>query len=182
MVQLEVCRTGRKEIRALTSISATIMWLSMTLLTLSGCAPSNRIPPELLDRIDFEIQFDALKKNTDLYRGKMVILGGEIIEMRNLTTGTQVEILHKPLDQNAVPLPLGISSGRFLALDSTILDPRVFQAGRLVTVIGEVKGNATIVINGIETTYPLLQNRYIQVNGSPHGDSDSQLLIIPNPF
>lgn len=173
---------NRLTVGGLSPLRPVCLGILATLLILFGCVIPEHIPHEFLDRVDRQIQFEELRRNPDPYKGKLVILGGEIIEVRNLENRTQIEILHKPLDPNDHPISRGLSLGRFLVQESGALDPRIFHGGTFVTLIGEVKGRITVVINGTENTYPLLQNRYIQGHSTLYSEWDTQFLITPNPF
>jgi len=121
------------------------------------------IPYEVIKDVDRKISFEDIKKDPDVFTGKKVVLGGEIIETQALKDGTQIEILQKPLDYYDVPLMTDESQGRFLVMFKEFMDPQVFKSGRRVTVVGEVKGKKTLPLGGTEYTYPYLEGRHIQL-------------------
>ena len=53
------------------------------------------------------------------------MLGGDIVSIRNLTEGTLLEVLQKPLDATDRPLDTDQTEGRFMALCEGYLDPVV---------------------------------------------------------
>ncbi len=71
-------------------------WAGIVLFLAWGCVAM--IPYEVIKDVDRKISFEDIKKDPDVFTGKKVVLGGEIIETQALKDGTQIEILQKPLD------------------------------------------------------------------------------------
>jgi outer membrane lipoprotein len=84
------------------------------------------------------------------------MLGGDIVSIRNLTEGTLLEMLQKPLDATDRPLDTDQTEGRFMALCDGHLDPAVYSKGRQVTLAGLVLGTRTDTVGEITYVYPLL--------------------------
>ncbi|MFQ5780196.1 MAG: Slp family lipoprotein [Nitrospiria bacterium] len=132
----------------------------MTLL--ASCGPKI-IPDEIEAKIDKDLPFEEISRDPELHIGRTILVGGEIIETRNLKDGTEIEILQKPLSSDRAPLPVDESTGRFFLVAATFLDPEIFSSGRRVTVVGMVAGGRTQQIGGTERLYPVLEKEHIHL-------------------
>lgn len=119
-----------------------------------GCAPP--FPKELLDKVEQNVPFAALQKEPERFSGKLLMVGGTIVDTKNLKEGTQIEVLQKPLDGEGRPALTDETGGRFLAVTQKYLDSAVFHRGRSVTIIGEVAGSKVQPLGEIEYRYPVL--------------------------
>ena len=124
------------------------------LLMVAGCAPP--FPKDLLEKVSPNVSFQALKENPDKHKGALVMLGGMIVDAKNLKEGTVIEVLQKPLDSGARPLNTDATEGRFIITSEKFLDAAVYHRGRLITVIGEVIGRKTQPLGDVEYQYPLI--------------------------
>lgn len=129
-------------------------------LFLAACGPKV-IPKEVEEKIDKELTFDEVKRDPGAFKGKRILVGGEIIETRNLQGRTEIEILQKPLGRDRGPLPVDSSDGRFLLIHPAFLDPSVFRSGRRITAVGVVDGSRLQKIGENEMTYPVFENEHI---------------------
>lgn len=108
------------------------------------------------------VTFNQLKEAPAAYRGQVVVLGGEVLSAKRLTSGTRVEVLQLPLEGDREPLVDRTSSeGRFLAFQKEFLDPAKFPAGTRVTITGEVTGSSTEPLDEVPYTYPTLDIKEI---------------------
>jgi outer membrane lipoprotein len=128
-------------------------------ILLSGCMAT--IPKELAQKVDKSVTFAELKKSPENYKGKLLLLGGKILEAKNIKEGTVFEILQSPLDYNDRPQAEDVSEGRFLALYKGYLDTAIYQPGRSITLAGEVLRAETRPLGEIEYTYPYLEVKSI---------------------
>jgi outer membrane lipoprotein len=119
------------------------------------------VPQELRREVDRAVTFSELKENPDLYVGRMVLLGGEIIETRNLQEETELEILQKPLGSGDVPVETDESEGRYLIHHLGYLDPAIYRSGRFMTVVGEVMGGKSLRIGETDYQYPVLAAKFL---------------------
>ena len=119
-----------------------------------GCV--HVISKDILEKIDSEITFAALKKNPQAYREKTVLLGGVIVKTVNKKDGTLLEVYQTKIDQRGKPIQLDVSEGRFLALFKGFLDGEIYQKGRKVTIVGVVQGEEMIRIGEADYQCPLL--------------------------
>src|SRR5262249_10767044 len=71
--------------------------------------------------------------------GERVRWGGEIVSTTPATGDTCFEIVSKPLNRDARPVPADESAGRFVACSPGFFDPTIYAPGREVTVVGTVE-------------------------------------------
>jgi outer membrane lipoprotein len=116
----------------------------------SGClAP---ISKEIQSTADDETLFEEIFENPDEHKGKIVILGGEIQQLRKMESRTEVEFAEVPLYNWDRPA-LGFEPGEhFFVLFPERLDEFLYRKGKVMTVAGRVIGRRTL--RGYD--YPLL--------------------------
>ena len=141
----------------------------LLIITMSFYACAHVISEEVRLEADPEIAVPDLFKNPEAYRGKTVILGGNVIRSRNTPEGTYVEVLQKPLDSRGRPEDSDFSYGRFIVLSPAYLDNAVFSSGREVTVAGEVIGKKILPLDDIQYPYTLLKSREIHLSEQARG-------------
>lgn len=124
------------------------------LALISACTPV--ISQTTMSAVDKGISFSALQKNPDAFKGRVVLLGGQIIATTVKANETWIEILEKPLDYQQKPSDTDQSSGRFLIRFEGFLDPAIYASGRKLTVAGQVEGKVVRPLKEILYTYPLL--------------------------
>jgi outer membrane lipoprotein len=132
------------------------------LMILAGCA--HVVAPDLRAQADKTLSTKALFSDPDLHRGKTVIVGGEVIETRNLEESTEIEVLEKPLDSRGRPLDTDVSRGRFIVRHPERLDPAIFSPGREVTVVAEVLGLERRLLGEIEYPYVMLGSKAVYIH------------------
>ena len=130
---------------------------SMHLLLAGGCAPP--FSKDLLTQVDAAVLYADLQREPGRYEGKVVMIGGTIVETRNQREGTQFEIVQKPLESNGRPRATDESGGRFLVLSPKFHDAAVYMRGRPITFIAEVVGQRVQPLGEVSYRYPLLQAR-----------------------
>ncbi len=131
----------------------------LVLLLLSGCARA--ISDEGRKLVDPTLSFGRLKEQPDGYIGKYVILGGQIVSTRNTKEGGQLEVVQYDLDSSGFPDDPLTSGGRFLATSPDFIDPAIYAPGRLVTLLGEVKGKRVLKLDEADYLYPMVAIREI---------------------
>lgn len=134
-------------------------------LLLAGCAGVPVIPPELKDKVDWNVSFLQVKTSPLAYKGRMIVVGGMILTVKPLKQdGTRIEILQLPVDGDHEPTGrLTDSEGRFLAFDQAFIDPATIPTGTRVTVVGEVTGSTTLQVDDVDYTYPTLEVKSLTV-------------------
>jgi outer membrane lipoprotein len=127
------------------------------ILLLNGCA--HVISEQSRQLVDRDTDFAALRQDPDHFIGRHVMVGGRIARVQNSREGAEVEIVQFSLSPTGQPEDAFITSGRFLATSSDFLDKMIFRQGRLITLVGEVKGKTTRPLDGMDYTYPLIALR-----------------------
>ena len=110
------------------------------LLLLSGCAST---PDFNTAQVDHSLTPQGAVAEPAINIGKMALWGGTIIDTRNLTEATRLEVLAYPLDGSHRPLLESKPLGRFIIMSPGYLEPNAYAAGRLVTVLGTVVESQT---------------------------------------
>ena len=138
-----------------------VLWRFLCLAAaLAACVPKI-IPDNVMEKVDASLTYAVVARDPEAHRGKVVILGGEIIEIRNLKEGTEIEVLQKPLGAGRAPRFVDTSEGRFFVTSPTFLDPAVYRPGRRVTVVGKVLGSRLRKVGDVERSYPLLEKDHL---------------------
>ncbi|MGQ0810764.1 MAG: Slp family lipoprotein [Nitrospiraceae bacterium] len=150
------------------------------MLLATSCASSEvQIPESLEAQIDKTLTFQQVVEAPDSYKGRVVVLGGEVLKARQLKDGTQLEILQLPLADSERPeTHRSQSQGRFLALHRQSPDPATFVEGTRVTMVGEVTGSATGPMDEAQYRYPTLDVKHLHV----WEESDDQRRGSRSPF
>ncbi|CAL1241143.1 Slp family lipoprotein [Candidatus Methylocalor cossyra] len=121
-----------------------------------GCA-SSPISKPLRQATEKQPSFAEINARPDAFKGRMVRLGGVIVQTLNKPKVSEVEVLQKPLQKyDDRPQDTDASLGRFLVRCPGFLDPAVYAKGREVTVAGEVEGRETRPLDQIQYTYPVI--------------------------
>lgn len=139
----------------------TLILLTATTLCLAGCAPiiSNRS----LSLVERGISFAELRQEPDRHLGRHLLLAGGIAGVRNTTEGGELELVQFATDENGRITDTANSGGRFIARSPGFLDPDVYRAGLLVTLVGEVQGKKSLLLGEVVYTYPVLVIREIRL-------------------
>ncbi len=142
--------------------SPLLMILGVIFLSLlfTSCA-TRIIPKEMEGQIDWTVSFEQVKSDPNAHLGKTILVGGEIIGMHNKKETTEIEILQKPLGNDRRPLFVDESSGRFIYIHPTFLDPSIYKSGRKVTVVGMVEGARSQNLGEVEIVYPILAGKHL---------------------
>lgn len=122
-------------------------------------ACGSAISKESLRQVDPEITFQGLIKDPDRYKGKVILVGGQIVSTTVRESESWIELLQQPLDWRQRPQNTDVSYGRFLVRFQGFLDPAIYAAGKKITVLGEVFGEKVQPINEMEYTYVVLLPR-----------------------
>lgn len=123
-------------------------------LLLQGCAYA--VSPSLREKTDRSITFEQLLADPDRYKGKLLILGGTIVETVVKPTGTLITVSEKPLDYWGKPIRTTRTGGRFLLFHPDALDAFLYAPGRGLTVAAEVAGTTLGPLGNQTFTGPVL--------------------------
>lgn len=133
------------------SLLATIVVFTL----LAGCGPA--ISQRALDAANRKVTFEEIKENPGKFKGEVVVLGGRIVESILGERTSKVVILEQPLSRRLRPVETDESGGRFIVEYKGFKDPAVYARGRIITVVGVVKGTETGTIGKMPYEYPLLE-------------------------
>lgn len=129
-------------------LSCTGPVLGLSLL-LSACAPPQALRGDFPTLTPTEV--GALKTPPE---GQKVRWGGVVLSMDNKSDQSCFEILARPLDSSSRPKQSDHNDGRFLACIPGFRDPKTYEGGREVTVVGELKGSESRQIGEYAYQYP----------------------------
>jgi outer membrane lipoprotein len=135
--------------------------LAAVMTMIAGCSPP--FPKELLEKVDWSVTFAQVRKDPESSVGKLLMLGGMIVETTNLKEGTRIEVLQKELDGEGRPEMTDATGGRFLVLTSQFLDGAVYHRGRMITIVGEVAPSVVLPLGDLEYRYPVLSARSLHL-------------------
>lgn len=130
-------------------------------LLLQGC--SYAISRDVSRTADRSITFANIQADSPSFKGKTVILGGLIAQVRHVKNGTLIEIAQKDLDYWGKPRRTDRTGGRFIVHQPRSLDVLVFAPGREITVAGEVTGTEERSPGDSAVLYPLINAREIKL-------------------
>jgi outer membrane lipoprotein len=139
---------------------------------LSSCASRKVISEEIKAEAE-RVSFKTLAQQTDRYKGKTVILGGYIIETKNISGVANMTVLQTPLGRDEMPVSKGRSEGGFVLSYNGHLEPEVYEKGRRTTVAGKFIGR--IDQGAVNCPKPCLKLEYRQIYLWPMFDSPSYL-------
>jgi outer membrane lipoprotein len=131
------------------------------LLLIAGC--THIISAKSRERADRSVKFGEVRRDPDAYRGKFIILGGVVTEIRQNKVGVQLEVLEYQLDSEEMPNISAQSGGPFLVDLPPNVAYATFKRGMMVTMAGEVEGK------DVAYTYPVLVVREIHIIVRPPG-------------
>jgi outer membrane lipoprotein len=131
-----------------------ILLLFATLGGFTGCAPV--LSKQLRQEAEPPIPFAELQQAPDTYKGRVVILGGYILETANDPNGSRLTILETPLDSRNRPSSPDLTRGRFLVRTKKFLEPEVYSKDRAITVGGKVEGFRQEPLGNRSYVYPLI--------------------------
>ena len=139
--------------------------LSLVLvLLLAGCASNSIIPEPLDHQVDRGVTFEQIRDSPDSYRGKTVVLAGEVLKAKAAQGGTQLEVLQLPLNKEDGPVTDRMESkGRFLAWQREFLDPATMTDGTRVTIVGEVTGATVSKMDEADYRYPTVDVKHLHL-------------------
>ena len=146
-------------------IHAFRILLGVLLMVGLGCTSGPEVVPEVFKaNIDPSVTFPKMIEEPTVHQGAMVLLGGEVLTAKRLKDGTRLEILQLPLDDSEEPvLDRTASQGRFLAFESSFLDPATLPPNTRVTLVGEITGFTRTNLDEMEYRYPTVTIKHLHV-------------------
>jgi starvation-inducible outer membrane lipoprotein len=131
-------------------------WPIFGLILALGCGPA--ISTQLQQAAGPPVSFAQLAAHPDEYRGRLEILGGEVMSVTPLNRGSLLTVDQRPLDDKL--FPVGASSGGTFVVESDQwLNPNEYQPRSTVVVAG--------VVAGARDGWLLLKARQVKLLASP---------------
>jgi outer membrane lipoprotein len=132
---------------------------------LAGCGA--RIPATLQSQVSWELGFAEIRRQPEAYIGRLVALGGSVLQIEAVDQGYRAVVSELPLDPSRHrPVANQPPRGLFLLLLPRRTLPPDLRPGREVTVVGEVLGKGTLTGAAEAEALPLLEERHTHVWGS----------------
>lgn len=135
--------------------------LALMVMVLSGCA--GVFSKETLNRVDRTVPFAVLRQEPEQFTGRLMLLGGSIVAVRNTRQGGELEVVELSTEDDGEIRDNATSGGRFLARSADFLDPAIFRTGMQVSLVGEVAGKAVRPLGEMDYAYPVLAIREIHL-------------------
>ena len=121
---------------------------------LSGCA--TQVPAPISTIPAGNLTVSEVRAGPDRFAGSEVRWGGVITKVENKASQTWIEVVSRALKKNGQPRVDSGSSGRFIAIFPEFVDPVVYSAGQLLTVVGTIEGETTGRIGEYDYSFPLV--------------------------
>jgi outer membrane lipoprotein len=146
---------------------------SVLLLTavflITACAGG--ISQQARDKITYFGPFAAVRQEPQKHVGEIMLWGGRIIATQVDEGVTEIVVLQQELGSRDRPQDNDQSQGRFLIRSHKFLDPALYPAGMLVTVVGRLQGTETRLIGKMPYVYPVVDP--IEIKKWPAGVDSS---------
>ena len=134
---------------------------TIIMLTLIATVSCSVISQQVRTEADSPVPFQTLIRDVDKFLGHTVILGGYILETKNLESETILKVLQTPLRLGDDPDLKKRSQGRFMVYHKGFLDPEVYAKDQVITVAGKVIGTGVEKIGDEQIQYLKIENREI---------------------
>jgi outer membrane lipoprotein len=135
-------------------------YLLTIIILLAGCAST---PVFDVTQVDNSLIPKNVAAEPSAYLGKSVLWGGIILDTKNLSDSTQVEVLAYPLSRDQRPQSNNRPLGRFLINQEGFLDPAIYAQGQNLTVLGSVDNNQQGKVGESSYTYPVINAEQLQL-------------------
>jgi outer membrane lipoprotein len=135
-------------------------FIPIFVMLIASCAP---FPPETMREIEKDIAFEDVLKDPGLFKGKVVLWGGVIIETVNRPDVTLIIVRQTELDFQKQPKDLDKSAGRFIVRYEGFLDPAIYSKDREMTVSGAIAGKEERLVGERRYIYPVIDARDIRL-------------------
>jgi len=109
-----------------------------------------------MEQVDRNLSYGSLASRPDEAKGKMVLLGGTIVQTVPKPQETEIEVVQKQVNSSGEPYLTDKSEGRFLVIVNRFLDPAIYRSGRDITVAGEVQSSVLRRLGEIDYRYPVI--------------------------
>jgi len=133
------------------------IWKCLLLMGLLSCmACAHVISDRARQEINADLNFAKLIDSPEQYKGEKVLLGGQIVQTRNIGDRTEIEVIQKPLDFTGYPSNGDETGGRFIFVIPRYLESEIYSKDRLVTGAGKVTAGRVGKVGDTEYEYPVI--------------------------
>jgi outer membrane lipoprotein len=153
--------------------------ISLIILASMVTVSCSVISHQVRSEADPPVPFQTLIRDVHKFLGHTVILGGYVLETKNLESETILKVLQTPLRFGEDPDLKRRSQGRFMVYHNGFLDPEVYSKGQVITVAGRVIGTAVEKIGDEQIQYLKIENREIYLWSNY---TDKPLYFNPWPY
>ena len=129
-------------------------------LLLTGCM---NLPPAIKNEPAVDIDYTALVKNVNSYKGAPARWGGKIIDVQNEQNFSLVQVLYYPLNYYGRPKVSDNYEGRFAIKSTDFLDPAIYTKDSEITVAGTFSGDIEQTIGKKNLRIPLISSSVIHL-------------------
>lgn len=129
--------------------------LALCPLLVANC--THVISKEARLAVDPAATFAAVKADPAAHKGQTLLLGGVVVGLQVEPQGSTLEVFRWKLDRWGEPVAVDERAGRFLVRTDRLLDPVLYDPGRLVTLTGMVEGAETRPLGEITYSYPVFR-------------------------
>ncbi len=142
----------------------TFWRLAIALCVLSaftGCSAG--LSREARSQVTYDGAFSYLQQDPAAHVGETVMLGGRILDIRTSEERSEIMVLQMPLDHWNAPIQEDLSEGRFLVFMERFLDPMLYNKGKLMSMVGVVRGSEIRAIGQYEYSFPTIDAMEIKL-------------------
>jgi outer membrane lipoprotein len=129
--------------------------------------------PDTRSQADLTLSYPELAANPNSHMGRVMLLGGTVVEATNFATFTRIILHQYPLGRGERPRTNQPSGGRFLLRIPGYVETEVYRPGRVVSVIGEVVGREDLALGETTYAYPVLAPKELYL--WPEGDTGPRI-------
>jgi len=134
--------------------------LGILVMWVIGCGGG--ISEQARSKVTYSGSFQTLQQAPQNFMGEIVILGGKIIEIEPMGDYTDLQVVQLALNTSDRPEENDRSEGRFLIRSEQFLDPALYPAGTLITVVGQLQGSEERPIGQMSYRYPVITPQEIK--------------------
>ncbi|MEX1828911.1 Slp family lipoprotein [Luteibacter sp. CQ10] len=126
---------------------------SLFALALAACAPAPIYKPT---PNNVSVPPSQVSREPERYGNADVIWGGRIVQVRNFSDHSEIEVLSYPLDGSQRPKADDTGAGRFIASMPGYVESLDYPSGGLITVAGRLNGSRAAAVGQAPYTFPLV--------------------------
>ncbi len=144
--------------------SMTFSRLMIVLCFLSlGAGCTAGLSSQARSQVTYDGAFAYLQQDPAAHVGETVMLGGRILDIRTSEERSEIMVLQMPLDHWNAPIQEELSEGRFLVFMDRFLDPVLYNKGKLMSMVGVVRGSEIRAIGQYEYNFPTIDAMEIKL-------------------